>query len=1264
MPVEIDIFDFKCFNQLRNGELFEQNLSEFTPNLVGNTGEKVKLEFKANLSQYAAAENAAEWTFIDLPGNAIVEVFRTSGSFLEDAVQVGDTLVFYRDWVNRKLATNGVYQGVVDFISGDGQTMRHTVLNFLPGSNISDFPQGTLSNVGFVFDQLSPENINTAFFLKFGLIGNDETFNYNSKTTDALQVWYRGSLSPSGVPSLVPAESLGIIKDWVSGVVEIGLSDIDPDFGSAQYTITHELILNPFYILSFRADIKEGTVPALLAGDDSIKYAAELEFRKTLSDTGSSKLQPFDSLGGFVGWYGENFNGLNSKYGVASVAYEAVATGDPLASVNINTPTRVTITVEKFAGAITGYSCSVHLFRVPVSEEEYVGTSTDLVTNFLFKSSIVSSPATSAANISTSLVAGNLVIEYIVDYVVDEKLRLTTEDEFLLLVQIEDPTIAVGNSDRIMLIADFKNYTDVDFIAGFIDVSSYQFISHAETLGVDSGESSKITSNEDGIILDALIGTNTSKDVIINSVKVNLLAHDPTLNKSFNLDEYIFNIGDLVVVGGVQQIEIDSLRGYPLPVGDSFNVAKIITEGPVGNLQQYRIQLGQKIKWQDWIFNPEVDSVFFDSAKPNNNLNERASNYSDEQNFQIRVALTINVTGVDDLGRVITGDFVEYGGVLAVNDYDESEDGVTGEIQTFDLDSGSSLEGGILFNGKDTLFRTVFQNAANMAFAIHRIELSQSQGDGILEFSSLLPSTTGNLLKPLTGESLLRFDLVGSELITECLIDGSLIQEGAAYKLSARVVGSQPLELVIQTEHDNAIEDDLLLELTGITPVWLLPDASQVMADILETDNPTFDGTVKDIIVQILNTSSLANSVDFSEKASLINTLDLSIVTVADGGTIEIGGNGLTSLIPPVFNDVLFFTINNIIDNPINVPPLANTGVGTVKELVLFGINSGSTVDLRNLNFEGIIITGATASGSAPNALIQSAGIVKLPDTNPFDFTSIQIRGNRDTAPLDFTDWTGVLLGQFFILNSLTSGLTLPTRGFMVGCDDFEVSRVSQTGGTTIFPDNNDGVALCPRTKFDRNVGLNIDLTDWRFGGFFQIFTFGGTQNGTFTFPALNSEDFTRFEIGKIQNGSLDLSAWTGNYTGTFKLAQNNFSSFNPPPNIEGVTTFDIGLDLNNYLNSFSFGTQVRALNIILRQNVLGLGGTPRGNGIVADILGNIGNMQVGNRVLDLLESTANGNNTGNPNLSGQGVADASTLVSVHGYTITYWDGAINITLS
>ena len=428
MPVNLDVHDFKCFNQLRNGEDFSANTSSYTPNLVGNVGEKVKVQFSVNLQQYATTEGSETWS-VD-PVGKVIE--RQSGSFLDDAFQIGTQFKFMPDWANR-LTVSPEYTGTVTYLSGDGKRLIYTV------DSGSDTTSGDQTNIGLFLDLHASANLNTALFLKFGLIGNDESFNYVSKVTEAEQVYYVSGLGADNVDRT--AQSLGSIKDWVTGSMTVkGLSayPTGAQYG-CEYVISHEFVINPFYILAYRSFIDSETVPDLLAGSNSLKYAFAVEFRKTLTDTGSSKVIQFDSLGGFTGWYGENFNGLNNSYFVQSVAYEDSVTGDPLQGINLGGSTKATIEVSQLGTGVSNYSVGAYLLKLPKAESDYQGTKSDMLTNFLAKSEIVSNPATSSTNLSTSLSGGVLTLEYTIEYTAAEKLLLTTDDEYLLLVGTHHP---------------------------------------------------------------------------------------------------------------------------------------------------------------------------------------------------------------------------------------------------------------------------------------------------------------------------------------------------------------------------------------------------------------------------------------------------------------------------------------------------------------------------------------------------------------------------------------------------------------------------------------------------------------------------------------------------------------------------------------------------------------------------------------------------------------------------------------------------------
>jgi hypothetical protein len=115
----------------------------------------------------------------------------------------------------------------------------------------------------------------------------------------------------------------------------------------------------------------------------------------------------------------------------------------------------------------------------------------------------------------------------------------------------------------------------------------------------------------------------------LNSLEFALVAFNTVTNSYFTLDApYFINTAGAVVSGGVQQINITQSRGYTGLFDENFNRVEVRAGAKVGDLQAYNFLFSQKIRWQDWLNNPNADTIFFDNTKPQNNLNFKSSNYS------------------------------------------------------------------------------------------------------------------------------------------------------------------------------------------------------------------------------------------------------------------------------------------------------------------------------------------------------------------------------------------------------------------------------------------------------------------------------------------------------------------------------------------------------------------------------------------------------------------------------------------------------------
>lgn len=797
MGVQVEIRNFKCFNQLRNGDGFAANTSEFTPNLVGNVGEKVRVSYEVFLGWDSYTGPGQTWTI--QPDRLI----RTEGSFIDDGFTVGDVFEFYNDWANRSFVpvVGTLFTAEVDQISTDGKILEFTVL-----AGVNSLT-GAVDNVGIWSKSGNTPNVHRSVLFKYGLIGNDEDFNFLSKVTNSEQVFYCPDATITPNADFI---SLGKNKDWVTES-DTGVTVVFDQFpsevkNSIKYTISHDLVITPWFVVGQLANLQNLTIPALLAGDNSLKYAFEIEFRKTLTNLPTSKKAIIENINGSVGWFDENFNGYNNQYEVTGVEYKEAVTGNDADGVIVGSGTTAIISVSANDRSFTSSDrVGVYISYLPDNEDEYTDTNeTNLVENFLYDAIFADADGFNVAGsgifkaLKADVVAGNLEIEVDIEYAVSQYFNLTDESNYVIWIQVEDGTIIAGSSDRVAVIADVNNYQQGAFIPDLLDFDYINILQHNQALG--SSPTLPLTQwNEDGVVVEFDFWLDTAKAALMTQLQFSLVAVNTVTGNLFELDNYAINMEDLPVSAGVQEIEIDDTRGYILADGDQFNNVKITKDVLDGTKQHYIGSIGQKIKWQDWILNDQADTVFYNKNEPNNNLNYKSSNYSNLNDYQIKVLFTANLTGLDDLGRAGLGLEQDFSDEFTVLDYDVNDSGgITGEIKTFDPDTMVDT-GGVILRNKDTLFRAVFSGGITSASAwgINRIQQTGSLGDDISELSSLQPVVSGDILKPLSGETQLLLTDVMGDLYAECLIDYTKLLPNVSYDLSARINDNIVADLII-----------------------------------------------------------------------------------------------------------------------------------------------------------------------------------------------------------------------------------------------------------------------------------------------------------------------------------------------------------------------------------------------------------------------------------------------------------------------------------
>jgi len=267
--------------------------------------------------------------------------------------------------------------------------------------------------------------------------------------------------------------------------------------------------------------------------------------------------------------------------------------------------------------------------------------------------------------------------------------KLDDKQDYLLYFTIEGENNGRKVTGRIDVNYYYKN-PDVE---GLFDFDKLEQYPHPEPFeeGVTTGFTNALTFNESGMMTDGRFWV--LKNATLNSLKFDVVVYDFANNTWDSLRSLEIDLSDQTLANGVQQISLDSVRGYVLDDGDIFNYLKITTDTNDGTKQFYNIQVGYKIPWQSWNEFKNAPTDFYDKSKPLNGLNQKASNYSLTGNYGIKVLFD---AVVDSTNYVKTSEEIN------VYDYDNQNDW-TCDIQTYKKDPINegefiAIEGNIIQN--------------------------------------------------------------------------------------------------------------------------------------------------------------------------------------------------------------------------------------------------------------------------------------------------------------------------------------------------------------------------------------------------------------------------------------------------------------------------------------------------------------------------------------------------------------------------------------
>jgi hypothetical protein len=261
-------------------------------------------------------------------------------------------------------------------------------------------------------------------------------------------------------------------------------------------------------------------------------------------------------------------------------------------------------------------------------------------------------------------------VSFDVEFTADQIAILKQNQDYLLYFTTHDQEQKAPTGDKVTGRIDVNYYDKNNDVAGLFDFDTLTQYPHPLDIN-EIGFTDAKTFNESGMMAKGRFW-------VLNEATLNDLKFDITVYKSDDtwdsLRSLVIDLSEQTTVNGIQQIELDSTRGYILAENDIFNYLKVTTDTNDGTKQYYDIEIGYRIPWQSWLKFDDAPPTFYDKTKSHNGLNQKASNYSMvDGDYSIKVLFDALV---DSTNYVKTSEEIE------VHDYDSTVD-FTCEIQTY-----------------------------------------------------------------------------------------------------------------------------------------------------------------------------------------------------------------------------------------------------------------------------------------------------------------------------------------------------------------------------------------------------------------------------------------------------------------------------------------------------------------------------------------------------------------------------------------------------
>lgn len=530
---------------------------------------------------------------------------------------------------------------------------------------------------------------------------------------------------------------------------------------------------------------------------------------------------------GNTGWFNENFNQLNNDFEIESIEYFD-ENGNSVESLDYSSKTKVKAIISGVPNLGSNTECGFGFAWIPVDESDYQNKETPFHQNIFINSGDIENgfsldtlypgiytgfgidgASMDSEQVKFTNLNGKIVFEATFNpnssffSLFDQKAE--TDRNYIIWISVADGDLERNLSDRVSLLADFKSMIKNIPPAGEYENLQNTFIEHpyeSDVIGVDEYK---------GLIQDDVLCRIPFKipndgSEVFQSMTFGVDVYNIAEGKRYELETYNQDLTQYPIFNNIQQIQVDKIRGFKTETGNNKNWVKIEREPSLDTslLSSYVAFYAFKIRWEDWIQNPNAPVDFFDSTKENNGLNEDWIHYLRTSGW--------NVNFFVEIVSLKNGELVEYRNQFpfTFKDYDENQNVQVQHQYYRDSDNTLLNTGtdpitgrplGVILSNEPTRIEISYEildsgtwDLSN-TYSVTTIEIDR--GAGILEqrqLSSVWGSESDNPLKPITGETKLKMEVDGTQKIlkTSCVVDPDLLEDALRYRITGRIgCGSQ-----------------------------------------------------------------------------------------------------------------------------------------------------------------------------------------------------------------------------------------------------------------------------------------------------------------------------------------------------------------------------------------------------------------------------------------------------------------------------------------